>query len=42
MEDAVRWVFWLLLSMFVGLLLLIAFPRLVLGLSATPGFMEVV
>jgi tripartite ATP-independent transporter DctM subunit len=39
MEDTVKWVVWLLLSMFLGLLLLIAFPGLVLRLPQTLGFM---
>ncbi len=39
MEETVRWVVWLLLFMFVGLLLLIAFPELVLWLPKVLGFM---
>ncbi len=39
MEDTVRWVFWLLASMFAGLTLLIAFPELVLWLPRVLGFM---
>jgi C4-dicarboxylate transporter DctM subunit len=39
MEDTVRWVVWLLLSMFAGLLLLIFFPDLVLWLPRVLGFM---
>lgn len=38
-EDTVRWVIWLLLSMFVGLLLLMFFPGLVLWLPKALGFM---
>lgn len=39
MEDTVRWVVWLLLAMFIGLLLLIFFPALVLWLPQSLGFM---
>jgi C4-dicarboxylate transporter, DctM subunit len=39
MEETVRWVVWLLLSMFIGLLLLIVFPGLVLWLPKVLGFM---
>jgi TRAP-type C4-dicarboxylate transport system permease large subunit len=39
MEDTVRWIIWLLLSMFIGLLLLIAFPGLVIWLPQALGFM---
>ncbi|MCU0589312.1 MAG: TRAP transporter large permease [Syntrophobacteraceae bacterium] len=39
MEATVRWVAWLLVSMFAGLLLLIAFPGLVLWLPRVLGFM---
>ncbi len=39
MEDTVRWVVWLLLAMFLGLLLLVAFPELVLWLPEALGFM---
>jgi C4-dicarboxylate transporter DctM subunit len=39
MEDTVRWVVWLLLAMFLGLLLLLAFPGLVLWLPRALGFM---
>ncbi len=39
MEATVRWVVWLLLFMFLGLLLLIAFPGLVLWLPRVLGFM---
>jgi tripartite ATP-independent transporter DctM subunit len=39
MEETVRWVIWLLLFMFLGLLLLIAFPGLVLWLPRVLGFM---
>ncbi|MHC1727939.1 MAG: TRAP transporter large permease [Syntrophobacteraceae bacterium] len=39
MEDTVRWVIWLLLAMFAGLLLLIIFPELVLWLPRVLGFM---
>ncbi len=39
MEETVRWVVWLLLFMFLGLLLLIAFPELVLWLPKVLGFM---
>jgi len=39
MEDTVRWVVWLLLAMFLGLLLLIFFPALVLWLPKVLGFM---
>lgn len=39
MEETVRWVVWLLLFMFLGLLLLIAFPGLVLWLPKVLGFM---
>lgn len=39
MEDTVQWVIWLLLAMFVGLLLLVAFPELVLWLPRVLGFM---
>lgn len=39
MESTVRWVAWLLVSMFAGLLLLIAFPGLVLWLPGALGFM---
>jgi len=39
MESTVRWVIWLLLSMFLGLLLLMAFPPLTLWLPKALGFM---
>ncbi|NLI83018.1 MAG: TRAP transporter large permease [Deltaproteobacteria bacterium] len=39
MESTVRWVAWLLFAMFGGLLLLIAFPPLVLWLPRVLGFM---
>ena len=39
MEDTVQWVIWLLLAMFIGLLLLVAFPGLVLWLPEILGFM---
>ncbi|MEN6438481.1 MAG: TRAP transporter large permease [Syntrophobacter sp.] len=39
MEDTVRWVIWLLVSMFAGLILLIFFPGLVLWLPKVLGFM---
>jgi C4-dicarboxylate transporter, DctM subunit len=39
MKDTVRWVVWLLLAMFSGLLLLIFFPALVLWLPRFLGFM---
>jgi C4-dicarboxylate transporter, DctM subunit len=39
MEDTVQWVIWFLLAMFAGLLLLIAFPQLVLWLPKVLGFM---
>jgi tripartite ATP-independent transporter DctM subunit len=38
MESTVRWVVWLLLSMFLGLLLIIFFPSLALWLPAVLGF----
>lgn len=38
-EDTVRWVVWLLLAMFAGLVLLIVFPELVLWLPEVLGFM---
>jgi TRAP-type C4-dicarboxylate transport system permease large subunit len=39
MEDTVRWVIWLLISMFIGLLLIIAFPAIALWIPRTLGFM---
>lgn len=39
MESTVRWVIWLLISMFAGLVLLIIFPDLVLWLPKVLGFM---
>jgi len=39
MESTVRWVIWLLLAMFMGLLLIMAFPETVLWLPKTLGFM---
>ena len=39
MEESVRWVVWFLASMFVGLLLLIAFPGLALWIPRVLGFM---
>lgn len=39
MEDTVRWVLWLFLSMFAGLILLIVFPGLVVWLPKALGFM---
>jgi tripartite ATP-independent transporter DctM subunit len=39
MEATVRWVFWLLISMFAGLLLIIAFPWIALWIPKTLGFM---
>ncbi|NLI32601.1 MAG: TRAP transporter large permease subunit, partial [Deltaproteobacteria bacterium] len=39
MEETGKWVIWLLLSMFAGLLLLIFFPGLVLWLPKVLGFM---
>lgn len=39
MGTTVRWVAWLLVSMFAGLLLLMAFPELVLWLPRVLGFM---
>jgi len=39
MEDTVRWVIWLLISMFIGLLLIIAFPAIALWIPETLGFM---
>jgi len=39
MESTVRWDIWLLLSMFLGLLLIIAFPALTIWLPRVLGFM---
>ena len=39
MESTVRWVIWFLISMFLGLVLLMAFPSLVLWVPQTLGFM---
>ncbi|MCE5242437.1 MAG: TRAP transporter large permease subunit, partial [Desulfobacteraceae bacterium] len=39
MEDTVRWVVWLLGSMFVGLFMMIAWPGLVIWLPKVLGFM---
>jgi TRAP-type C4-dicarboxylate transport system permease large subunit len=39
MEDTVRWDIWLLLFMFIGLLLMIFFPGIVLWLPEVTGFM---
>ena len=39
MEDTVRWDIWLLLFMFLGLVLLIVFPEIVLWLPRVTGFM---
>ena len=39
MESTVRWVIWLLLAMFMGLLLIMAIPDIVLWLPRTLGFM---
>jgi TRAP-type C4-dicarboxylate transport system permease large subunit len=39
MEDTVRWDIWLLLFMFLGLLLMIFFPGIVLWLPEVTGFM---
>jgi len=39
MESTVRWDIWLLLSMFTGLLLIIAFPSVVIWLPKVLGFM---
>ncbi len=39
MESTVRWDLWMLLSMFLGLLLLIAFPALSIWLPRVLGFM---
>jgi len=39
MESTVRWDIWLLLSMFLGLLLIIAFPELAIWLPRVLGFM---
>ena len=39
MEATVRWVFWLLISMFVGLVLIIALPWHCLWIPKTLGFM---
>lgn len=39
MESTVRWDMWLLLSMFLGLLLIIAFPALAIWLPRVLGFM---
>jgi TRAP-type C4-dicarboxylate transport system permease large subunit len=39
MEATVRWVFWLLISMFAGLLLIIVFPWIALWIPKTLGFM---
>lgn len=39
MEETVRWVIWLLLAMFAGLILMIFFPELVLWLPQVLGFM---
>jgi C4-dicarboxylate transporter, DctM subunit len=39
MEDTVKWVIWLLIAMFAGLMLLIIFPELVLWLPKVLGFM---
>jgi tripartite ATP-independent transporter DctM subunit len=39
MESTVRWVIWLLLSMFIGLLLIMAVPDLAIWLPRVLGFM---
>ena len=39
MESTVRWDIWLLLSMFTGLLLIIAFPSVAIWLPKVLGFM---
>jgi tripartite ATP-independent transporter DctM subunit len=39
MESTVRWDIWMLLSMFLGLLLIIAFPALAIWLPRVLGFM---
>ena len=39
MEATVKWVFWLLLSMFVGLVLIILYPPIALWIPKTLGFM---
>ena len=39
MESTVRWDLWMLLSMFIGLLLIIAFPALAIWLPKVLGFM---
>jgi TRAP-type C4-dicarboxylate transport system permease large subunit len=39
MEDTVRWDAWLLLFMFLGLVLMIFFPEIVLWLPQVTGFM---
>jgi C4-dicarboxylate transporter, DctM subunit len=39
MESTVRWVIWLLLAMFMGLLLIMAVPQTALWLPKTLGFM---
>jgi len=39
MEDTVRWDAWLLLFMFIGLVLMIFFPGIVLWLPEVTGFM---
>jgi TRAP-type C4-dicarboxylate transport system permease large subunit len=39
MEDTVRWDLWLLFFMFLGLLLMIFFPGIVLWLPEATGFM---
>jgi TRAP-type C4-dicarboxylate transport system permease large subunit len=39
MESTVRWDIWLLLSMFLGLILIIAFPALAIWLPRVLGFM---
>jgi tripartite ATP-independent transporter DctM subunit len=39
MEATVKWAFWLFISMFAGLLLIIAFPSIALWIPKTLGFM---
>jgi TRAP-type C4-dicarboxylate transport system permease large subunit len=39
MEDTVRWDAWLLAFMFMGLVLMVFFPEIVLWLPKATGFM---
>jgi TRAP-type C4-dicarboxylate transport system permease large subunit len=39
MESTVRWVIWLLLAMFIGLLFIMAIPGIAIWLPKVLGFM---